>query len=236
MSTLQPVDPPDPVNIWLWETSERHEYDEIPDSSAIRRHLLASTYGGAISDWSVGCSDLGKPIVTCSASSQNIRISAARTGNVEVFACSHHGALGVDIETLSHSTDRLHYVSRTFAPKEQDFLAQQADKNLAIINLWTLKESYGKAMGVGMDFSQEEHCFDLSDRSRPQLYSENTPSWDGEKWQFHNAAPRSDLRLAIAIQSENHRPIPVRMQWIETNNILLPPKLTVRSDTGIHSC
>ena len=236
MSALHAGDTCDPVNIWLWERSKPREHDEVADSSVIRRHLLACVYGGDISDWSVGWNDLGKPRVIGSSSSQPIRISATRTENIEAFACCRHGALGVDIESMSHSADRLHYVCHAFTQREQHILAQQVDKDIAIIDLWLLKESYGKAVGIGIDILQEEHYFDLRDRSRPRLYRKNSPSYDDTKWQFHITAPRSDLRLALAVKSVNHQKIPVRMQWIDTHNIFLPWKPHVRPETRLHPC
>ena len=229
------VDTGDSIHVWMWEMGQQCRRDGVTDKSATRRQLLACTYGGAIGDWVIKKDHRGKPLVTGPADAQHISISAARTGNIEVFACSHNGELGVDVETLTHSTDQLHYVSRTFSLDEQNVLELQADKDASIIDLWTLKEAYGKAVGVGVDISERQHRFDLTKRPRPRLYIENVPSCDCSRWQFRLCSPRSDLRLATAINPEGEQQIPVRVQWIEADHVFSPPILEAGQHEGIHS-
>lgn len=152
----------DKIYVWLWDARLVHARESQITTSIIRRRLLSQSYGGTIDDWKVMHNQHGQLTAASRVCSRGISISAARTGDTEAFACCSAQSLGIDIETTHHSTERLKYVSDTFCAHERHDLDKAAHTTARIIDLWTLKEAYGKALGVGMDMEPHQCHFILA--------------------------------------------------------------------------
>lgn len=82
----------------------------------------------------------------------------ALSGEEVFFSLSHYGSyaavavcdeeVGVDIQAISEYNPAL--ARRFFAPDEQEYIEQSADKNNAFTQIWCIKESYIKAIGTGL--------------------------------------------------------------------------------------
>ena len=72
-------------------------------------------------------------------------------GDYAVLAVSI-GSVGVDLERM-RPIDWVKISARFFHPEERAFLAQSADPQAAFFWIWTLKESYLKAEGLGFSVS-----------------------------------------------------------------------------------
>ena len=92
-------------------------------------------------------SDYGKPYLA-----EGMKFNTSHAQNHVVYALSLEGDIGVDIETSQRSFD-LRLVQKLFHPVEQDyFFSQQSDseKQRAFFEIWTSKEAYLKALGIGI--------------------------------------------------------------------------------------
>lgn len=68
---------------------------------------------------------------------------------------------GVDVEHRRPLRPKV--VRRVFSPEEQAALEAAADPDMLFTRLWTLKESYVKAIGIGVSYPMQEVCFALGD-------------------------------------------------------------------------
>jgi 4'-phosphopantetheinyl transferase len=64
---------------------------------------------------------------------------------------------GADVETCRKVRPAV--ARRVFSPEEQEMLTQSADPDQLFTQLWTLKESYVKAIGRGIGFPMNQVCF-----------------------------------------------------------------------------
>ncbi len=64
---------------------------------------------------------------------------------------------GVDAEPIR--TLRPRVAERVCAPEEKQMLADAADPDLLFTRFWTLKESYVKAIGIGISYPMASVCF-----------------------------------------------------------------------------
>lgn len=89
-----------------------------------------------------------------------IHFNISHSGSMAVCALGNH-PLGVDIEQIRPA--RLRATRRILTEREREFLAgcPKERKDLEFFKLWTLKESYGKALGIGLalDFTKVEFSF-----------------------------------------------------------------------------
>jgi 4'-phosphopantetheinyl transferase len=73
--------------------------------------------------------------------------------------------------------DRLNIARRYFAPPEARSLEVMSpvDRERRFVELWTLKESYIKAIGSGLAAPLERFAVDLSGTPRPRFWAEDDP-------------------------------------------------------------
>ncbi|MGI6544947.1 MAG: 4'-phosphopantetheinyl transferase family protein [Fastidiosipilaceae bacterium] len=71
--------------------------------------------------------------------------------------------VGIDIEQVRPFNART--ATRFFSPNEREQLSQTAAhrRDLLFWRIWTLKECYGKALGVGLGYKIRETSFELTD-------------------------------------------------------------------------
>jgi phosphopantetheine--protein transferase-like protein len=76
-----------------------------------------------------------------------------------------HNPLGVDIERVRPFRPAM--ARRHFSPRELARLEAlpSAERDLFCWRLWTLKESYGKANGIGLGYPLNQLSFDLGENS-----------------------------------------------------------------------
>ncbi|MGN5376800.1 4'-phosphopantetheinyl transferase family protein [Streptomyces lasalocidi] len=74
--------------------------------------------------------------------------------------------IGVDVEGLGREPRALETILTTFAPEEQRWAAEAPpgrERERRVLRLWTLKEAYSKARGLGLGLPFDEFSFSLAD-------------------------------------------------------------------------
>ena len=76
-----------------------------------------------------------------------LRFSLSHSG--ERCACAvYDRAIGVDIQKRAAADMRI--LERRFTPREREYVLNSADREAAFTRVWTMKESYVKALGTGI--------------------------------------------------------------------------------------
>ena len=106
-------------------------------------------------------------------------------GLVALFLSDEH-ELGVDTERISRAPRLLKLAPNVFAPAElSDLAALPADQQAhRALTLWTLKESYIKARGMGLALALDGFAFRFDAHGTIRLEVEPRLSDDGARWQF----------------------------------------------------
>ncbi|WP_329113059.1 4'-phosphopantetheinyl transferase family protein [Streptomyces sp. NBC_01465] len=118
--------------------------------------------------------------------------------------------IGVDVEPLERDAQAIETITTTFAPEEQRWIARAApgrSRTRRVLRMWTLKEAYSKARGLGLGLPFDEFVFTLADDGgvtgfRPP---ENDPF---ARWRFVELEPMPDVLVAVAVPADD-RPPPV---------------------------
>lgn len=79
----------------------------------------------------------------------NIYFSISHCQGLAVTAVSDFEN-GVDVEVIRDYPERV--VSRSFSKREKELLESCEDKNMMFFRMWTLKESFVKALGIGISY------------------------------------------------------------------------------------
>lgn len=160
-------------------------------------------------DWTFLADANGKPYLL---EDKALAVPGSRDSGVPRFNLSHTRGLvacavaagldlGVDVESIDRSTDGLEIAERFFSPPELAMLngCPAADRATRFIELWTLKESYIKAVGTGL--SHPLHTFWFEFEGERGLRFHAPPGVDAAAWTFALYAPGASHRLAIGAQA-----------------------------------
>ena len=81
-----------------------------------------------------------------------LRFNLSHSGEWLAVALSFQSDLGLDLERMRRFSDRELFVERCCTPIEACFVREHsgAERERALLSLWTLKEAYSKAIGTGI--------------------------------------------------------------------------------------
>jgi 4'-phosphopantetheinyl transferase len=123
------------------------------------------------------------------------------------------GEIGVDVERIDRKVEHLDLAKRFFAPDESAVLAKAPTHHVPelFFELWTLKESYIKARGMGLSIPLDDFAFAVHSDRRPQIRFAKPGLDDPAHWQFWRCRFASVYQLAVAIHVPSPEPIDLRL-------------------------
>jgi len=137
--------------------SEKKRYQYI--ASRVYLNKLLSAYVGRF-DVKLVYNKYGKPSVPDDNISLSFNYSDTLGQGIFCFAKNHE--LGIDIESVNRKGNFRRIMQRRFSSLEQDYLSTLDSEEVfskEFIRCWTCKEAFGKAIGVGLNYSLRDHSF-----------------------------------------------------------------------------
>jgi 4'-phosphopantetheinyl transferase len=192
-------------------------------SRALLRHVLA--FYVAIEDYDLTSGSHGRPQLVAKSVGENrqeeslappeISFNISHSRERFVVAVSNAGVVGVDVEYSARQrrVDRL--MTRYFSHAEQAALmalpaTQRQERFYA---LWTLKESYIKAKGLGLALPLADFSFSLAPQAKQICISFNgsLAGESPEPWRFwRSSAAGENYALALALETQEADEVEVR--------------------------
>ncbi len=156
-------------------------------------------------EWRFRTDHYGKPSIE-SSDPQLLALSFSLSHTRGCVACAitSNAPLGVDVERSDHIPHAQEMADQYFSERETACLRQCSDelRNVRFAELWTLKEAFLKATGVGLSGSLNSASFRFHDSGHIEF---SAPSAiDPHEWHFALFEPVSDYRLGVAIHSVAH--------------------------------
>lgn len=152
--------------------------NETPDSIAFR----SNTYG--------------KPELVAKSTGVFVHFNMSHSENLALIAISL-APIGIDLEYKERRTDWRSLVPRLFSEHEQAaFAAAEADaQHCLFYRLWTRKEAYMKACGLGMSLPLRAFAVGIEDGATPYV----APEWaNGQPWYLFEIGTRPGYQAALA--------------------------------------
>jgi len=170
---------------------DRRDYSVSHD--LLRRKL---SIHGAISpaDWTFQTNPWGKPSL---AGKSSLSFSLSHTRGFVACAIGITAAIGVDVETIRQNISYLDLAKQYFAKSEVESLRSCSPEEGPVLftELWTLKEAYLKAKGVGISGGLDSITFECNQgKVTPHKFSKSDP---GATW-MSIFSPVDGMRMAIA--------------------------------------
>lgn len=161
------------------------------------RAILANCIGCTLRDVAFVHNVFGKPAL---AGAPGIHFNLSHSGDVAAFAVTRHGAIGVDVEVQRENIDVLGLSAHFFAADEADALRKlpQTERTRAFYRCWTRKESFVKALGIGLSEPLDGFSVSLEPTAAPCVRWSRTQR--AECWSLCDMS-RGDVAAAVALRA-----------------------------------
>ena len=194
--------------------------DQFLVARALLRLTLSHYWATPPHLWKFETNKYGKPFVTQPAPGCNLAFNISHTHGLVACAVSDTALVGVDVEDLSRELNFMALARHSFSPCEASALEHLTAQHLAdrFYTLWTLKESYIKARGMGLSIPLDSFWFSADDLP-PRIHFSAQVQDKSEEWHFESIRLDQTHRLAIALQPRGKQAISSRLRWISPDDL-----------------
>jgi 4'-phosphopantetheinyl transferase len=172
---------------------------------ALVRHVLSRHAPYAPGTWRFDLGTHGKPFVADPAEASPLSFNLSHTSGLVACVVARGPAVGIDVEAVTRRTPSEAVVRKVFAREEVRALESLSEGARAsrFADLWTLREAYVKAVGVGLwgpMVPPLRFSFDEPDGLRCHRNDDASP------WQFALIRPSEGYRIAVAVEIPEANP------------------------------
>lgn len=167
---------------------------------AAKRLLLARYTGTPPEQLQFACNAYGKPHLAGN-DAPVFNLSHTR-GFVAIAIADPSFELGVDAEDSQRGGNWRDLITRVFTLGEAEQIQQclEAEQQARFFELWTLKEAYSKAKGLGLSLPLQSFSFQLDGKGIALQTDDDAAGWQVE---LH---PNGVFRIALAARNQKRTP------------------------------
>ncbi|MGO9340071.1 MAG: 4'-phosphopantetheinyl transferase family protein [Terracidiphilus sp.] len=207
---------------WQRFKFEKHRREYLA-THALARIALSHSHALPPEAWQFRLNAYGKPSINPEC---GLRFNLSNSQSLVICLISEGAEVGVDVEACARARTICEVGPRVFSPKE---LAQlealhEDERPERALRLWTLKEAYIKARGMGLALPLNKFSFLFEDANSIRMEMDPTLNDSPERWRFYLFEHAAHC---IALMVEN-RDVPQLNVW-ETR---LLPSAPTRLATG----
>lgn len=197
----------------------------------LQREVLSSYLPGTTPRELRFLSVAGRPELAPPFDASGLVFNLAHTCGLVVLAVARGAPLGIDVENYDQKVS-LDVARRFFSPDEAEAL--EALPGVAqprrFLRLWTLKESYLKAMGTGIAGGLGSMTFRIDDAGN--FAFERAADVDASRWSFSQFDVGARHLLAVARLPAHESRARVRIEWREFGDAAGRAALNIRPLLG----
>ncbi len=156
----------------LLSASEREQhgrfvFDHLKHDYLVTRALVRTTLSRYVDvlpvDWVFRINDYGRPAIASPALPTSLRFNISHTRGLIVCLVAWDREIGVDVEDLQRTGRTVEIAEDFFSPAEAAALHARpsSTQRRRFFELWTLKEAYIKARGMGLSIPLDQFSYDL---------------------------------------------------------------------------
>jgi 4'-phosphopantetheinyl transferase len=154
--------------------------------------------------WRFSAPARARPEIEAPAVHPRLRFSLSHTAGLVACAVTRERDVGVDVERVVARPGSAALAERYFAPSEKRRLAglPPAAAQSLFFDLWTLKEAWAKARGLGLRLPLDAASFEVAPGAPPVVAFGDGHEEDPRSWRFALLEPAAGFRLAVAARAE----------------------------------
>jgi 4'-phosphopantetheinyl transferase len=173
---------------------------------SLLRQTLSQYAPVRATDWRFIAEDYGKPQIALPLD-EPLYFNLSHTEGLVACVVARQPLVGVDAEHLGRSGSLPEIARHFFAPAEVAYMEQHSpsEQHEIFFNIWTLKEAYIKARGLGLSLPLQEFAFELKPGQPPEITFSAAMNDSPERWQFETLrlGPQHIIAIAARRQAES---------------------------------
>lgn len=168
-------------------------------AKGVLRLILARYVTEAPDRISFALNPYGKPELN-NPKGLTLQFNASDSNEMALYAITPAEPVGVDIECVQKHIEAEAIAERFFSDHEIQELSTlpPPQRTGAFFNIWTRKEAFIKALGLGLSFPLKD--FDVSSGELATLLAVRSGGHIAEEWSLFNLKPGQDYAGAVAIK------------------------------------
>jgi len=185
--------------------NERFKTPELRRDALITRALVRTTLSLHVDvppeAWTFREGPHGRPEIANPPTEIDLRFNVSHTRGLIVCAVARSREIGVDVERIDAAVEPLALAQQFFSELEIAPLRSLEGDALRewFFAVWTLKEAYAKARGLGLHLPLDRFGFTFADDGVCALHVDDTIADDPTSWSFWRRA-LGPHRLALAMR------------------------------------
>ena len=168
---------------------------------ALIRLALSNYFPVAAVDWRFGRDRNGKPIIVAPEEFDAVRFSISHTSGLIACLVTCASEAGIDVEKVEPNQELAQVAQNVLSASELQFLNRLSLEKWTsrFFDLWTLKEAYGKARGIGLDLPMKAISFEIGPENSVCACFDEEVQDDASRWMFSLRHPSPSHALAVAV-------------------------------------
>jgi 4'-phosphopantetheinyl transferase len=153
--------------------------------------------------WQFASTTYGRPVIANDvAAAQDLCFNLSHSADMVLFGVTRRRAIGVDIENTRRNV-QLAISDRFFSSQESADLRRlpSSMRSHRFFELWTLKESYVKARGMGLHLALDTFGFRLGPNSI-SMYVDGDSTASTSRWRFWQFFAAEDQLAAVCLEDD----------------------------------
>jgi 4'-phosphopantetheinyl transferase len=161
------------------------------------RRTLSQFSSPPAGGWQFASNTYGKPELTGSPGAPPLRFNISHCAGMVTAAFALGRDIGVDVESVARSSAGAEIARTCFAPEEIRAIESlpERQQQLAFVSIWTLKEAYVKAIGMGLSIPLADFAIGLNP---PVITFSPRLADDDSRWFLWQDHPTAGYCLAVA--------------------------------------
>jgi 4'-phosphopantetheinyl transferase len=146
--------------------------------------------------------EFGKPALS---ENSDLRFNISHSGDQVLYGITRDREIGVDIEKFRTFENAEQIVERFFSPHEQKaFLTLPAHlKDKAFFTIWTRKEAYIKAQGLGLSLPLNQFTISFLPDEPVRLIETEHNKDEQQRWSLHEVSVHPEYHAAVVVEGHN---------------------------------
>ncbi len=194
---------------------DRHQY--LVTRAMVRTVLSLYAPTIAPEDWKFQKNRYGKPSIGNRLRNCPLQLNISHTEKLVVMAVTLEREIGVDVEYLLRAGKTVEIADRFFSPNEINDLLnlpREAQKS-RFFDLWTLKEAYIKACGMGLSIPLNHFSYTIDPDGIIGIAFGPQRDDQPDRWKFWQIQPTHTHKVAMALKCDrSDRSISISMRNI----------------------
>jgi 4'-phosphopantetheinyl transferase len=155
--------------------------------------------------------EYGKPSIVGHQNDRHLNFNLSHSNELALYAFRFDRGLGIDIEYIREDFATLEIAEHFFAKGEVDALRSlPVDQRVkAFFNCWSRKESYIKALGMGISFPLDRFTVSLAPDDAPALLKVEDDEREPDRWKMYELLPGDSYAAAVIVEN----PQVILRQW-----------------------